>query len=539
MQEVKPVMDRIDAIVARRMQRGREILTELEAASGRTYAAMLRERAQRRLARPAVVYRGRTLTYAQLLDAVDIARQTLRECGVREQQVVALLMNNSDHYLVWYLAVLGIGAVAVPLNNRLVAGELAFILEHSQSMLTISEPAFSTVLAQVRDAYGLAIQDLVVDIEASVAVAGSPQYRQEPDLDANAAAAIYYTSGTTGKPKGVVHTHASLFADALQSPAAWEYDHDDARLLAVTPLFHIAAHTCFFPVLFTGGTLHIDQYSTERTIELVRRERVTAMFAVPSILMLMVEKARTLGVVLDSVKTLDFGAAPMTIARLGEVQALFPNASLVHGMGQTESGGTLVTLPGELAVERAGSVGLPMAGVEVAIFDHDDRELPRGQVGELVARGPNLMRGYLRDEAATAATLRNGWLHTGDLGYQSGEGLVTLVDRKKDMIIRGGENIYSSEVEQVLLKHPLVKAAAVVGQPDTLFGEQVCAFLATDPEQPPPSVEALLSHCRCSLADYKVPVTFRFVEQMPLTSTGKIMKAELRAMLTATEQNHA
>jgi acyl-CoA synthetase (AMP-forming)/AMP-acid ligase II len=537
--QANAVKDRISAVAVKRMQRGREILAELKTAAGRTYTGLLRERAQQRRARPAVVYRERTLTYGQLLDAIDFARQVLLERGVREQQVVALLMNNNDHYLVWYLAVLGIGAVAVPLNNRLVAGELAFILGHSQSVLTISEPTFATVLGQVREAYGLTVSDLVVDVEAPVTVASSPQYRHEPHIEVSTPAAIYYTSGTTGKPKGVVHTHASLFADALQSSGAWEYDHDDARLLAVTPLFHIAAHTCFFPVLFTGGTLYIDDYSTQRVIDLIRQESITALFAVPSILMLMVDKARALGVVLRSVKTLDFGAAPMTIARLGEVQALFPNASLVHGMGQTESGGTLVTLPGELAMDRAGSVGLPMAAVEVAIFDHEDRELPRGQVGELVARGPNVMCGYLRDEVATSATLRDGWLHTGDLGFQSDDGLITLVDRKKDMIIRGGENIYSSEVEQVLLKHPLVKAAAVVGQPDALFGEQVCAFLSTDPEQAPPSVEALLAHCRDSLADYKVPVTIRFVEQMPLTSTGKIMKAKLRAMLTATEQENA
>ncbi|OLL31086.1 hypothetical protein BTH42_12775 [Burkholderia sp. SRS-W-2-2016] len=533
------VVERIDAVAAQRRQRGREILAELAGSAGRTYTSLLRERAQQRSAQPAVAYRGRMLSYAQLLDAVDTARQLLHERGVREQQAVALLMNNSDHYLVWYLAVLGLGAVAVPLNNRLVAAELAFILEHSQSVLTVSEPAFAALLGQVRDTHRVEVAQLLVDVTAAVPVAGSPRYRHEPRIDANAPAAVYYTSGTTGKPKGVVHTHASLFADALQSPGAWEYDHDDARLLAVTPLFHIAAHTCFFPVLFIGGTLYIDQYGTESAIELVRRERITALFAVPSILLLMVDKARAQGVVLDSVKTLDFGAAPMTIARLGDVQALFPNASLVHGMGQTESGGTLVTLPGALAVERAGSVGLPMAAVEVAIFDADDRELPRGQVGELVARGPNVMRAYLRDEAATSATLRNGWLHTGDLGFQSDDGLITLVDRKKDMIIRGGENIYSSEVEQVLLRHPLVKAAAVVGQPDPLFGEQVCAFVAIDPGQAPPNVEALLAHCRDSLADYKVPVTFRFVEQMPLTSTGKIMKAQLRAMLTAMEQENA
>ena len=190
-------------------------------------------------------------------------------------------------------------------------------------------------------------------------------------------------------------------------------------------------------------------------------------------------------------------------------------------------------------MDRAGSVGLPMAAVEVAIFDAEDRPVPFGQVGELVARGPNVMQGYLRDENASSATLRNGWLHTGDLGYQSEEGLITLVDRQKDMIIRGGENIYSSEVEQALLRHPQVKVAAVVGQPDPLFGEQVCAFISTDPDVQTPTSDDLLQHCKTLLADYKIPVNFQFVKEMPLTPTGKIMKAELRAQLVNKEYNHA
>jgi long-chain acyl-CoA synthetase len=537
--QANPVMDpakaRIDATAAARMRKGREILAQLEGLSGKTYTAVLRERAQARLSKPALAHKGRSLSYAEMFEAVDIARQTLHEHGVRAGQVVALLMSNSDHYVVWYLAVLGLGAAAVPLNNRLVAGEIAFILEHSQSVLTVTEAAFGEVLAKVRDAHGLALPEIVLDVDVPVLTTGTQPYRDEPVVDTKTPAAIYYTSGTTGKPKGVVHTHVSLLADAMQSPMAWEYDFDDARLLAVTPLFHIASHTCFFPVLLVGGTLHVDTYGTEKTIELIRRERINAMFAVPSILMLMVEKARAAGAILGSMRTLYFGAAPMTIARLGEVQALFPNAALVHGMGQTESGGTLVTLPGDVAMERAGSVGLPMAAVEVAIFNAEDNEVKRGEVGELVARGPNVMLGYLRDGVATEATLRNGWLHTGDLGYQSEEGLITLVDRKKDMIIRGGENIYSCEVEQVLLKHPLIKAVAVVGQPDALFGEQVCAFVAADPEQKPPSVDELQLHCRSRLADYKVPVTFRFLDEMPLTATGKIKKADLRALLTETE----
>lgn len=525
------VRARIDAIAASRAQRGRDIVAELDTLSGHTYTRFLRERAQSHPEHAAVVYQGRTLSYAQLFRAVDIARQVLHDRGVSDGQAVALLMHNSDHYLVWYLAILGLGAVAVPLNNRLVAAELAFILRHSEAVLLLSEPSFFPVIEQLSVEQGWDLPHLVLPVDAPVAVDGKPRCHQEPGVKSSAPAAVYYTSGTTGQPKGVVHTHASLMADALQSPSAWEYDHLHPRLLAVTPLFHIAAHTCFFPVLSIGGTLHIDNYGTERTIETVQREGITAMFAVPSILLLMVDRAHKQGLVLESVRSIYFGAAPMTIARLGEVQALFPNAVLVHGMGQTESGGTLVTLPGELAMVCAGSVGMPMAAVEVAIFDAQDRELPRGEIGELVARGPNVMHAYLRDKAGTEASLRNGWLHTGDLGYQCEDGLITLVDRKKDMIIRGGENIYSSEVEQALLRHPRVKAAAVVGQPDPLFGEQVCAFISSDSEESTPSSEELLVHCRRFLADYKVPVAFRFVNEMPLNSTGKILKAQLRAML--------
>jgi acyl-CoA synthetase (AMP-forming)/AMP-acid ligase II len=365
---------------------------------------------------------------------------------------------------------------------------------------------------------------------------GAGRHEAEPKIAADMAAALYYTSGTTGQPKGVVHTHASLIADALQSPPSWEYAFEGVRSLAITPLFHIAAHTIFFPVLFLGGTLIVDAYNTEQTLAQIGAEDVNAFFAVPSILLLMVDRARTAGRILPGVKTVMFGAAPMTISKLGEVRALFPNAALVHGMGQTESGGTLVTLPGVAAEARAGSVGLPMPGVEVAIFDSADRPVPVGQVGELVARGPNLMLGYYRNDEATRATLANGWLHTGDLGYQDAQGLVTLVDRKKDMIIRGGENIYSCEVEQVLLRHPAIKAVAVVGQSDVIFGEQVAAFVVADPALPRPGVEELAAHCRFSLADYKVPVTIRFADALPLTATGKIRKAELRDSLPPYER---
>ena len=523
-------------IAHQRVRLGQSIVQSLAQAGPQSCTQLMRQKASAWPEAIALVHRERSMSYAQMFERMDRARQALHDRGVRAGQSVALLMNNSDQYVLWYFAVLGLGAVAVPLNNRLVPTEAAYILRHSQAVLLITEPTYAETVDALAKNHDMAIATVTLSPDSIECELAATAMSAEPPLQADAPAALYYTSGTTGQPKGVVHTHASLNADSLQSPSAWEYDFAGVRSLAITPLFHIAAHTIFFPVLFEGGTLVIDTYETQATLALLERQSINAFFAVPSILLLMVDKAGSLGITLPGVRTVMFGAAPMTISRLDDVQRLFPNAALVHGMGQTESGGTLVTLPSVAAKARAGSVGLAMAGVEVAIVDEQDRRVPAGQVGELVARGPNLMRGYLHNETATQETLRHGWLHTGDLGFQDEEGLVTLVDRKKDMIIRGGENIYSCEVEQVLMRHPAIQGAAVVGQRDAIFGEQVAAFLVANPALPRPDEAALREHCRQALADFKIPVTLRFIEGMPLTATGKVRKTELRDSLPAYER---
>ncbi|MBZ0324774.1 MAG: AMP-binding protein, partial [Alphaproteobacteria bacterium] len=232
---------------------------------------------------------------------------------------------------------------------------------------------------------------------------------------------------------------------------------------------------------------------------------------------------------LSGVQVIQFGAAPMAIERLGEVQALFPNASLVHCMGQTESVGLIVTLPSDQATEKLGSVGLPIPGCERRVVDGDDKDVAAGQVGELVARGPNVMVEYLANPDASADTLRGGWLHTGDLGYLDEDGYLYLVDRKKDMIIRGGENIYSTEVEDVIYGHDGVALAAVVGMPSDLFGEEVCAFVVRKPDAAVEEAD-LQAHCRAQLAPFKVPRKVIFLDAFPMTATGKIQKQELKKL---------
>ncbi|MBI5909384.1 MAG: AMP-binding protein [Betaproteobacteria bacterium] len=480
--------------------------------------------------KPALLFEQYAYTYRRLFEAIaGVARHLQDETGVKPGDRVALLLENSDLYNIWYLGILAIGAVAVPLNTKLTPREIEFILADSGTSLLLSEERFKATIA-----------DLVPEVRSHLSVALLIRQAQPPasswDLESaavamEAPAAIYYTSGTTGKPKGVVHTHRSLIAGALQGPLGWEYQDESVINLATTPLFHIANHTVYLPTLLVGGTLVVDTYKTEQVFELIQRHLVTQLFAVPSMLLLMVQFAQRDRYDTGSVMRVVFGAAPMPVHKLEAVQALFPKAALIHGMGQTECSGTTVTLPSSQAYEKAGSVGINIPGTEIRIADDADRELPPNTVGELLTRGPNVMSHYLNRPEASAETLRGGWLHTGDLGYRDAEGYVYLVDRNKDMIIRGGENIYSTEVEQVLYSLPGVALAAVVGMPSELFGEEVLAYVVKREDAPALTLEELQAHCSRYLAKFKVPAAVRFIAEMPQTATGKIQKTILKEML--------
>jgi len=494
-----------------------------------TYPGFLARTARRLPDKTAMVFGERSLSYRQLFDAIRGATVRLRDDhGIGPGARVALLLENSDTYNIWYFAVMALGAVAVPLNVKLVPAEIAFMLQDAGCVLVLSEARFADTLRGIAPGPSGAPALRLLDGGLPSA---SPGVFDTGAVPIDADAAIYYTSGTTGRPKGVVHTHRSLIAGTLQGPPAWEYDSERVVNLAVTPQFHIANHTVFLPTLAVGGTLVIDTFGTERTFELIQRHRVTQLFAVPSILLLLTQFEDRDRFDLGSVTRVAFGAAPMPVHKLEAVQALFPNAALVHGMGQTECSGTTVTLPSPQAFEKAGSVGINIAGTEIRIVDEADAELPAGAVGELVTRGPNVMSRYLNRPEASAEALRGGWLHTGDLGYRDAQGYLYLVDRKKDMIIRGGENIYSSEVEQALYGMPGIALAAVVGQPSELFGEEVFAFLVAREGAPRLTLDEVQAHCAERLAKYKRPTAIRYLDALPQTATGKIQKGELKAML--------
>ncbi len=467
--------------------------------------------------RVALVFRDRSWTYRQFADAVDATAQHLAaDHGVAAGRHVVMKVDNSDAYVIAYFAVMTLGAVAVPINPKLTPAEVAFVLEDTEPQLFIcdGEPVPApTPQAQV-DAL-IRTQPRAPAVFATV--------------DTDVPAVIFYTSGTTGRPKGVIHTHRTLVATAHQAAHAWGYAKDGLTNLAVTPLFHVAAHAWAYPTWAHVGTLVIDTYGTDRMFELIQRHRVQGFGCVPSMLMMMMRSEQRARVTLDTVHNVRFGASPMPPDKLRDVQAMFPNALLYHGMGQTESGGTISVLDGKLALEKVGSTGLPLPGCEVRIVDENSVDLPAGVPGEVLARGPHVMAGYFRREQATAETLRDGWLYTGDVGYRDADGYIYLVDRKKDMIIRGGENIYSVEVENVLLQHDAVPACAVIGLRDELLGEKVCVVIGTPPPADPDAVAAALkAFCRGHLAAFKVPEVFLFWPELPQTATGKIQKAALR-----------
>lgn len=513
------------------------VSTEHELHGYLSFPGFLSRTALRLPDKTALVFRERRHGYRSLFRAIGGVTRHLREVhGVRPGDRVAMLMDNSDLYAIWYLAILAMGAVAVPLNIKLTPSELVFMVQDSGSTLLLSEAFFTPTLEALAPVLEGRCGILLVSPETQPAAVD-----MQPDAVAiEADAAIYYTSGTTGRPRGVVHTHRSLIAGALQGLLGWEYSQEWVVALATTPLFHIAFHTVFLPTLVAGGTLVIDSFKIETVFELIACHRVTYFFGVPTMLLLMAQTPKRSEHDLSSVVLVTFGAAPMPAHKLKVVQKMFPNAALIHGMGQTECCGTTVTLPSSSAFAKAGSVGIAIPGTDIRIVDAEDRELPPRAVGELVTRGPNLMRHYLGRPDATAQTLRGGWLHTGDLGYRDEEGYVYLVDRQKDMIIRGGENIYSTEVEQVLTQLADVSAAAVIGVPHEVLGEEVMAFLVAREGARELTLQELQAHCARHLAKFKWPVAIRYLSSMPQTATGKIQKGVLRAMMTSTirERNH-
>ena len=491
--------------------------------------------------RIAAEHLGRTRSWTELGERVARLAGALADFGLRPGDRIGVWALNSDRYLECLFAGFWGGFVVVPINTRLAPPEAAFWLADSECVGLLVDEHFAEVAAALRPQLphlrALIFMgegerpEAMFDYEALVAAA-------DPAPDAGAGgddlAALFYTGGTTGRSKGVMLSHRNIVANALNTAPAMAGDEDMVYLHAA-PMFHLADNAVNFVVTAVGGKhLFMPRFDPALFLKRVAEEKVTATLIVPTMINMVVHHPEVEAVDTSSLRRILYGASPMPEAVIRRAFAALPHTSFVQAYGQSEAAPCMTFLfPEWHALEgpkvgKLKSAGRAALGCEVAILDPNDQEAPRGEIGEICGRGDNVMLGYWRQPELTEKTLRGGWLHTGDGGYMDEDGFVYVVDRMKDMIVSGGENVYSAEVEQALYRHPAVAECAVIGVPDATWGEAVHAVVRLKPGAEATG-EALIAHCHALIAGYKAPrsVTFR-AEPLPLSGAGKILKTELR-----------
>ena len=502
-------------------------------ASGAVNLAHLGEEAVARFGEyTALAYEGRELTNVdQQRTAARVAGALLRMAVAPGDRVVVLLPNCPE-VLAAYTGILKVGGVIVPIVFLLSPDEVRHILADSGAKVVITAPELA---AKIEGWAGPVI--LVGDAPAATATNGrgwdewiareSDVFQTVERADSDLAV-ILYTSGTTGKPKGVALSHANLASNARAAASLSELDRERWNL-AVLPLSHSYGLVMMNAgnILGTRSVL-LRWFNPEAVLDAITRFHVQSMAGVPTMYAYLLNYPDADRFDTSSMRSWGSGAAPLPIEIVEPFEKKF-GGRLLEGYGLTEAS-PVVTSTRLSGVRKLGSVGQAIPGVEVAILDNDDRVLPVGETGEIGVRGPNVMLGYYGLPDETARTLRHGWLHTGDVGRLDADGFLYVVERKKDLIIRGGFNVYPREVEEVLYAHPAVAEAAVVGIRDALMGEEVCAFvvLKRDTAVGP---EALIDFCQSRLAKFKCPREVRFVASLPKNPVGKILKKELRSLL--------
>ena len=502
---------------------------------------------------------GREWTYAEFDRAVNRTANMLRSHGISKGDVVSLLLPNSPEYVIAYFACWKIGALAGPVNSLLKREEIEWVVGNSEAKLMLvgselasglepheSAPSASGGGLPSVDPLGTGSCRRVVFDDVSI-TDDFPDTLGAVELDPDDDAIIIYTSGTTGKPKGCLLTHGNLIANARQI-AEWMKFTGDDRLLTVMPLFHMnAVSVTTMTALYAGGSTVVSpKFSASRFWDIIDKYQITSFGSVATMLSMLLAKcdAETSGredtetdAALSPCPSLPAsrlslrfamcGSAPVPSEVLKKFEETF-GVLVIEGYGLSESTcRSTFNPPNE--DRRPGSCGKPI-GNEMKVFDENDEEVPNSELGEIVLRGPNIFKGYFKNQEATERAFANGWFHTGDIGYRDAEGFFYIADRKSDMIIRGGENIYPREIDDLLYTHPAVAHAAAIGVPDDLYGEEVTAFVVLK-EGVKCSAEELIDFCGEHLADFKCPKTVYFVDDIPKGPTGKLLKRELAASL--------
>lgn len=501
----------------------------------------LRRAAQIRPSAVATRDHGRERKWTEVVDRVARFAGALRTLGLSTGDRVAVLSLNSDRYFETLFSVPWAGGSIVPINTRLAALEVDYILSDSGATFFLVDDTFKPMVAKLASVKSMRA---VIQFDAPASAVDILAYEQlirESGLIEDALrggddlAGIYYTGGTTGRPKGVMLSHGNLVANATNVIICLGYDRDTVYLHA-PPMFHLADGCSTFGVTMLGGShVFTPRFDPLGFLQAVSSEHVTNVTLVPTMISMFLNHPRFGEFDLSSLKRIYFGAAPMPDGVLRAALAKMPAVAFQQAWGMTELSPIATTMEPRFSVVdgpyagRLRSCGQPVCLAEVRVVDAGGREVPRGEIGEVSVRGPTVMQGYWNQSEATAQVLRNGWIHSGDAGYMDEEGFLYIVDRLKDMIVTGGENVYSAEVENVISLMPEVAEVAVIGIPDDVWGEAVHAVVVPrDGVSLTP--DAIVAHCKERIAGFKAPrsVDIRSTP-LPLSAAGKILKTELRA----------
>jgi acyl-CoA synthetase (AMP-forming)/AMP-acid ligase II len=492
------------------------------------------------------VFGERHASFAEFASRSRRLASALHGLGLKSQDRVAILAMNCPEYLEVYGSCEVAPYIAAPVNFRLAPPEIAWILKDAAPKVLIFESQYASVLAGLRAelptiqqyvAIGDPVADWAIAYEALLASGsdiGPPLAPHGTDVHS-----LMYTSGTTGRPKGVMITHEAMLA--LGEAWAMELGADlGSRILLAMPLFHIGARSQGYSVTLRGGTLVVQRSFDARVVaETVARERISQLHLAPTLMQQVLDLPDIERYDFSSLRTINYAAAPMPLTTLKRALRRF-GPILINGYGQTEGSGLSLrkayhrVTGSDEDLARLASVGQPIYDTAVKIVDEQDAQVAAGSVGEICLRSRQNMIGYWNNSVATIEALRDGWLHTGDLGRMDRDGFVYLVDRKKDMIISGGENIYSLEVEGALTAHPAVADVAVIGVPDVKWGEAVKAVVVLKPAASATAGE-LIAHCRGLIAGYKCPKSIEFAPVLPRLPSGKSNKVALRRQFSGTD----
>jgi long-chain acyl-CoA synthetase len=509
----------------------------MEQALAYTQGGLLQERAERYGQKPFYFFKDQKVTFQEFHTKTDVIAKGLEKIGVGKGDRVGLLLPNCHEVLESYYGIWKSAGISVSLNPMYTEKEIEYVINDSGAKYLITSNLFRERVEAVRRS--MPSLEGVIMVGSEVApdtipyaeiVSGSERIGDK-GIKPDDAAQIMYTSGTTGKPKGAVLPHNGTIAAIAPGYDMGYYTEED-RTLCALPFFHLFAVLVFVSNLYAGGNgvvVH-ERFDPEAVLSDFGKYGITLYYGVPTMYSFMLDAYDPARHDVSKIRLGVVGAAPVPTPVMREIEEKF-GMTILEGFGQTESSGGC-------ALERMdrdrkeGSCGNPLPGLEVKIVDENDNELPRGEVGEIIMRGPIVMKGYWNRPEATAKTLRNGWLHTGDLGRMDEEGYLYIVDRLKDMIITGGFNIYPKEIEDVLYSHPAVLEATVVGIPDAAKGELAKAYIVLK-EGEKVTADEFDAFCRQRLAAYKVPRSYEFKDVLPKNPQGKILKRVLRDELKA------